>query len=127
MKANVISWFEIIASNFDRAVTFYEKILGMPAKSMHRMEFAGGMMAFFPHEQGKGVGGAIWKDDGHSKPSDQGTRVYLDAEGEMEAVLSRVVGAGGKIIKPRTNIDPHGFIAAIHDSEGNIVGLHSMT
>lgn len=126
MKDNVISWFEIIASDFDRAVTFYEKILGMQAKSMQRMEFGGGMMAFFPHEQGKGVGGAIWKDDGKSQPSDQGTRVYLNVEGEMEAVLSRVTSAGGKIVMPRTNIDPHGHIAIIHDSEGNVVGLHSM-
>ena len=127
MGKSVVNWFEIIATDFDRAVTFYEKLLGYAPKSMHRMEVAGGEMAMFPHEQGdSGIGGAIWKDDGQSKPSNQGTRIYLNVEGQMDAVIARVEGAGGKIVMPRTDISPHGFIALIHDSEGNIIGLHAM-
>ena len=39
---------------------------------------------------------------------------------------SRVEAAGGKIMKPKMPIGPHGFIALVFDTEGNLFGLHSM-
>ncbi|WP_423814724.1 VOC family protein, partial [Pseudomonas viridiflava] len=60
-------------------------------------------------------------------PGTGGTRVYLNVEGQLDAVLDRVPNAGGVILQPRTEIAPHGFIALIKDSEGNSVGLHSVS
>ena len=34
---------------------------------------------------------------------------------------------GGKILKTRHSIGPHGFRAIVLDSEGNRIALHSMT
>ena len=33
---------------------------------------------------------------------------------------------GGRIFKDKMAIGPHGFIALVHDTEGNLIGLHSM-
>jgi hypothetical protein len=73
-----------------------------------------------------GVGGAITKMDGVA-PGQGGTMVYLNVEGDLEGVLSRIPSAGGSVLKPRTSIGEHGFIAILKDTEGNPVGLHSMT
>jgi predicted enzyme related to lactoylglutathione lyase len=52
--------------------------------------------------------------------------VYLNVEGDLEGVLGRVPQAGGKIVRPRFGIGEHGFIGIIQDSEGNVVGVHSL-
>lgn len=57
------------------------------------------------------------------RPSPDGAIVYLDAPG-LDAVLSRVERAGGKVVMPRTDIGEPGFIALVVDTEGNRVGLH---
>ena len=82
-------------------------------------------MGMFLFDQKNGIGGSITKMNGVS-PGNGGTIVYLNVEGDMDGVLKRIPGAGGSVIKPRTSIGEHGFIAIFKDSEGNSVGLHSM-
>jgi predicted enzyme related to lactoylglutathione lyase len=38
----------------------------------------------------------------------------------------RVRGAGGKVERAKMSIGPYGFISLVVDTEGNMVGLHSM-
>jgi predicted enzyme related to lactoylglutathione lyase len=51
--------------------------------------------------------------------------VYLDADRKLDAVIARVEAAGGSVVQGKTDISPHGFVAIIRDTEGNLVGLHS--
>lgn len=122
MKDNALNWFEIFVSDLPRARAFYEAILGakMQDTGMECCE-----MAIFPYDNMKGVGGALTKMEG-CKPGAGGTLVYLNVEGDLDGVISRISGAGGKIVKERFAIPPHGFIALFEDTEGNTVGLHSM-
>jgi len=61
------------------------------------------------------------------EPSSAGTRVYLDASPSIDAALSRVADAGGKVVTRKTALPPGlGYWAHISDSEGNVVGLHAM-
>ena len=62
------------------------------------------------------------------KPSgNEGPKVYLTGGDDLQNVLSRVEGAGGQITMPKTQISPeYGHMAFFQDSEGNVVGLHSM-
>jgi len=39
---------------------------------------------------------------------------------------ARAAEAGGQVLKPKMPITPYGFIALVKDSEGNLIGLHSM-
>ena len=83
-------------------------------------------MGFLLHEQGKGVGGAIIKVDGHV-PSTMGTLVYLACGNDLSVVLGRLEAAGGKVLTPKTLIaEGMGYFAHFLDIEGNRVGLHSM-
>ena len=122
-KTNALNWFELYVSDIERAQTFYETIL---ADKLQYMANESNKMAIFPYNQEAGVGGSLTQMDGF-KPGAGGTLVYLNVEGDLDGVISRIPEAGGKIIRPRFAIPPHGFIAIFEDSEGNVVGLHSMS
>lgn len=115
-----INWFELPVNDLSRAQVFYETILG---KKLRAEDFSGMPMAIFPYGEGA-VGGALVKME-RRRPSADGALAYLNCDGELEAVLARVPGAGGRVVLPRTDIGAPGFIAVILDTEGNSVGLHS--
>lgn len=123
MKTNAVNWFEIFVSDMDRARAFYETILATKLEP-GTMDCA--VMSMFPCDYTKGIGGALTKMEGFN-PGPGGTMVYLNVEGDLDGVLSRIWTAGGKVIRDRMPIPPHGFIGIFEDSEGNVVGLHSMT
>lgn len=120
---NAITWFEIPAADFERAVRFYEQIY---AQSLPRdASFRGLRMAMFPYQR-PGVGGCLIAME-QARPHADGVRVYLAAGDDLGVVLGRVEAAGGAIIMPKTLLrEEIGYIALLQDSEGNIVGLHSM-
>lgn len=116
----VISWFSIPSHDFDRAVAFYEAILDTKLDVMGEGDDR--MGAFrgldFPGANG-GVSG-----DSTFKPTADGVRIYLTVD--IDAVLSRVESAGGKIVTGKSSLGEHGFYAFILDTEGNQIGLHSL-
>lgn len=122
MKNNALNWFEIFVSDFDRAKAFYEKILN---RQLPSFASEGSQMGMFIDPASEGVGGAITKMEGF-EPGAGGTLIYLNVEGELDNVLKRIPEAGGKVIRDRFAIPPHGFIGIFNDTEGNVVGLHSM-
>ena len=126
MQKHAISWFEIPATNLDRAQKFYEAVLGI---SMIPMEMPGFKMRMFPVENPMdGIGGALVLSADFYQPSaTDGTLVYLNGNPDVQIVLDKVEAAGGKIVVPKTEISPeHGFMAVIIDTEGNRVAFHSM-
>ena len=119
---NAITWFDIPTADFKRGLKFYEDILGAPLRVD---DYLGQHLAFFPMDRDGDVGGDLVPPSAHNRPSDVGSRVYLSVE-SIDEVLPRVVRAGGKIVEGKYSIGKPGFIAVIEDSEGNVVGLHSM-
>ena len=119
--ANIINWFEIPVSDFDRARKFYGEILGSELESQ---QMGPHMMGFFPVEE-SGVSGAIVHGEGY-QPSDTGTLVYLNGGENLSRILDRVEPAGGAVVVPKTLITEEiGFYAIFKDSEGNKIALHS--
>lgn len=118
--ANAINWFEIPTTDLERAVRFYETVLGISLKSE---VFGGVRMANFPCGDAGGPGGALIHDV-RKKPSAEGVLVYLDARGQLDACLQRVAKAGGAVLTPKVDIGEPGFIAILRDTEGNTVALH---
>lgn len=120
---NAISWFEIPATDYDRAKKFYETVLGI---EISEMPFPHGKYGLFPADmQNGGVGGGLMQTDGFN-PSMDGTVVYFSGGEDLAGPLSKVEGAGGKIIVPKTSIGENGFMAQFQDTEGNRVAFHSM-
>lgn len=129
-KKDALNWFELYVTDFARAKRFYEAILKTPLQDA-QMENGGTasaeqcQMAMFPYDNTKGVGGSITKRQ-EVTPGAGGTIIYLNVEGDLDGVIKRIPTAGGSVLKPKTSIGEHGFIATFKDTEGNCVGLHSL-
>ncbi len=123
-KPNAIGWFDIYVTDMARAVAFYEGVLkhklgkiGDPTGETQMMSFPGDMNAY-------GASGALVKSE-HARPGMGGTMVYFSVE-NCSVEESRVVGAGGKIIRPKFPIGDFGWVTLCQDTEGNMFGLNSM-
>jgi predicted enzyme related to lactoylglutathione lyase len=119
---NALNWFEIPVRDMDRAVVFYEKVLG---QKMRRETMGNLPYAVFAYTA-PGISGGLVQDAKRT-PGGSGTMVYLNADGELDAVLARAAEIKATVVLPKTSIGPDGFIAVIVDSEGNTVGLNSST
>ena len=117
---NAITWFEIPATNFERAVKFYNEIFEI---DMETNTMGGYSMAFFPVSTG--IGGAIITGEG-SIPSDTGPLLYLNAREDLEHIQNRIQDAGGRVLMAKQLINEEsGYFALFIDSEGNKLALHS--
>jgi predicted enzyme related to lactoylglutathione lyase len=120
--ANALNWFEIPVTDFSRAKTFYETVLGTPIEQMAMGPVTMGMLS----ADQNAVGGALVHGDGGT-PSQNGTLVYLNGGDDLAVLLARVEPAGGAVVVPKTEIgNGFGHFAHFVDTEGNRVGLHSM-
>jgi len=121
---NSLNWFEIPALDIVRAKKFYETIFNFSMMDMPEM--MGMKMGGFPAEMGSGkANGAVAQSPMHN-PSMEGVTIYLNANGMMDDVISRIEAAGGKILMPKMNIGENiGSMAFFSDTEGNKIGLHA--
>ena len=122
---NAISWFEIPATDLDRAQKFYESIFVV---KLSTLDLPNIKMRMFPIDDMNGVGGAVVDSGGFHKPSTtDGPLIYLNGNPDVQLVLDRVEAAGGQVMVPKTEISPeYGYMAVIIDTEGNRIGLHSV-
>jgi predicted enzyme related to lactoylglutathione lyase len=119
---HALNWFEIPVTDFARAKTFYETVLGITIAPMALGSAMMGMLSSDP----EAVGGAIVLGEGGA-PSQNGTMVYLNGGEDLAPMLARAAQAGGAVAVPKTEIgNGFGFFAHFVDTEGNKVGLHSM-
>lgn len=120
---NALNWFEIPVVDFDRACRFYSAILDAPLSVND--EFPEMRMAMLPYEE-PGVGGCLVQMK-EARPGADGVRVYLNGGEDLAVTLARVEPAGGRVLVPKTLIrEDIGHFAIFVDSEGNVLGLHSM-
>ena len=119
---NMISWFEIPASDFSRAVTFYKGILGV---EIQEMDMFGTKMGMFPSD-GENVSGAVVHGEDY-KPASDGVTIYLNGGENLQVILDKIEPNGGTVIVPKTQISQEmGYFAMFIDTEGNKLALHSM-
>lgn len=128
-KRNPVGWFEIYVSDMARARAFYETVLNirmqpMPVPDDMADDFE---MLVFPSDmenQAPGCGGTLCRMEGF-KPGAGGTLIYFSCE-DCGVEASRVAAAGGEVFREKFSIAPYGYIALMIDTEGNMIGLHSM-
>jgi hypothetical protein len=116
---NALNWFEIPVRDLDRATAFYETLLGAKVRREAFGELPYGIL---PYDE-PGVGGALVQDARRTPGS--GTIVYLNADGQLDAILARAEKAKANVLLPKTAIGRDGFIAIVTDSEGNQLGFNS--
>lgn len=126
MAANPVTWFEIYVQDMQRAKDFYEKTLGLELRRLETPAADVTEMWSFPagqHDKYGSTGALVRMSNGPSPGA--GTIVYFECD-DCAVEAARVRGNGGKIMKEKFSIAPHGFIALANDTEGNAFGLHSM-
>jgi uncharacterized protein len=120
---NALNWFEIPVTDSKRAGAFYATIFDVEMTTLP-MDMPNMEMVVFP-PQSPHSSGALVKSPMHI-PSHTGSLIYLNGNPDLQLVLDRVEGAGGKVKMPKTAIgSDFGNMAFIEDTEGNTVGLHS--
>lgn len=121
MIPNPVVWFEIYVQDMPRARAFYEAMLGTALSRLPGTELE---MWAFPMVQGApGSAGALVHMPG--MPSGGSTLVYFSCQ-DCAAHAERARAAGGRVQQPKMSIGEYGHIALVVDTEGNMVGLHSM-
>jgi hypothetical protein len=119
---HLINWVEIPVSDMGRASKFYGKVLGVPLTEMSQ---GCNQYALFPSEDRFNCG-ALAKGEGYV-PSPNGATIYLDGGSDLDAILSKVKGAGGTVALPKTFLSKEaGWIGLFLDSEGNRIGVQHM-
>lgn len=122
---HAISWFEIPTVDLDRATSFYEAIFDIKLIPMDTPNLR---MRLFPIEDMMNIGGSLVHHADFYKPSSTlGPLIYLNGNPDVQIILNRVEGAGGKIVVPKTQISPeYGYMGVFIDTEDNRIGLHSV-
>ena len=122
MANNPVGWFEIYVQDMARAKAFYEavfetKLSQLPSPGIE-------MWAFPMNMEGTGASGALVQMPGLPSGGNS-TLVYFSCEDcGVEGV--RAAQAGGKVERDKMSIGDYGFIVLVKDTEGNLIGLHSL-
>jgi uncharacterized protein len=127
MKSNPVGWFEIYVQDMPRARAFYEAVFQGKLEELNNPatdDFSDMEMWACPMSmEESGAAGALVRMAGC--PSGGSTLVYFSCE-DCSVEAARAASNGGKIFKDKMSIGDYGFIALVEDTEGNLIGLHSM-
>ena len=124
---NPISWFEIYVDDLARARKFYEHVFQISLQPLESAapDDGGPQMLSFPSSmEHYGAGGALVHMQGLHAGGNS-TLVYFSCQ-DCAVEEGRVAGAGGRIQRPKWSIGQYGHISLVMDTEGNMLGLHSM-
>jgi uncharacterized protein len=120
----LVGWFEIYVKDLERAKKFYETVFATELQAL-KAPFPGIELFAFPMAENRyGASGALVKMEGMG-PSGSSILVYFSCQ-DCAVEESRVTAAGGRVERAKMSIGGYGFISLVVDSEGNMIGLHSM-
>ena len=119
---NQVVHFEIPFENKQRAMSFYTECFGWQLMDMPEMNYVVANTTatgpnFRPTEPGAINGGLF------QRPKEAPGPVIYVGVASVEDAIAKVLGAGGKVVTPRTPIPGMGAYGRVSDTEGNIVGL----
>lgn len=119
---NPVDWFEIYVQDLERAKMFYGTVFNTDLSKLDSPDIE--MYVFAMDQNSYGATGALVRMPGFSSGQNS-VLVYFHCQ-DCAVEAARAAAAGGHIQKPKTPIGPYGFIALVIDTEGNMIGLHSM-
>lgn len=121
-----IGWFDIYVEDMDRAQAFYETVLQTTLSAMDDPnDPTAQMRAFGDDFVSHGAGGALVKLE-YASPGPGGSMVYFACD-DCAVEEARVEAAGGSVVRSKFSIGDHGNVSIVTDTEGNMIGLHSVT
>jgi predicted enzyme related to lactoylglutathione lyase len=122
MANNPVGWFEIYVQNMNRAKAFYESVFGV---QLSKLDSPGIEIWAFPMQPDRyGAPGALVRMPGFLSGNTSVIVYFSCADCAVEE--AKAANAGGKVVKPKSSIGQYGYISLVTDTEGNMIGLHSM-
>lgn len=122
MTQNAVRWFEIYVQDMARAKRFYEAVFGT---KLERLNSPALEMWSFPMQMDQvGTGGALVRMEGVPSGGNS-TIVYFACE-DCAVEESRAAGNGGSVQRRKFPVGEYGFVSLVLDTEGNMIGLHSL-
>lgn len=118
---NPVGWFELYVTDMARAKAFYSALFGF---EFSPLESDIELSAFPMQPAMYGASGALARMPG-VEPGGNSVMVYFSCA-DCAVQAGRAADHGGSVIKPKFAIGQYGHIALVRDSEGNLIGLHSM-
>ena len=124
MAGNPAVWFEIYVQDMDRAKRFYEGVFQVTLQSLAAPLPELEMWAFPSDMERFGCSGSLVRVQGMPSGGNS-TLVYFHCE-DCAVEEARMAAAGSQIKRSKMSIGEFGFVTLALDTEGNMVGLHSM-
>ena len=126
MASNPVRWFEIYVQDMPRAKAFYEAVFKRKIEKMDNPAKPELDYWSFPSMimDQPGTSGALVKMPGMPSGGNS-TIIYFGCD-DCAVEAKRVVAAGGKVKQEKMSLGQYGFMALAYDTEGNLIGLHSM-
>lgn len=126
MVSKPVGWFELYVQDPARAKAFYERVFGIELTPLDSPDSGPPMWAFpGSMDDGPGSSGALVQMNADQRPGVGGTMIYFGCE-DCAVQARLAVECGGRLVQNKQSIGPYGHYAAVEDSEGNRIGLHSM-
>ena len=119
---NPVGWFEIYVQDMGRAKAFYESVFGVVLEKLNDEQPE--LWKFPQSMTSYGASGALARVAGMPAGGNS-TLVYFTCA-DCANELARVEEAGGSVMKDKFPIGEYGFIGLAFDTEGNLIGLHSL-
>ncbi len=124
MPINPVAWFEIYVQDIARAKRFYEQVFQFELQDL-APPFSGIELLAFPCDQATyGTTGTLVKMEGC--PSGGNSTIIYFHCADCAVEEARVHDAGGSVHRAKMSIGEYGYISLVMDTEGNMIGLHSM-
>ena len=123
---NPVGWFEIYVDDITRAKQFYQAVFNIELTELTPPSDGSSlqMWAFPSDMQVYGASGALVQMPDVAAGGNS-TLIYFSCE-DCAVEAARISSAGGKIQEEKTSIGEYGFIVLAFDTEGNMIGLHSL-
>ncbi len=124
---NPVVWFEIYVNDMSRAKKFYETVFSIKLADIPMPDMDTPMkMLFFPGdmESKNRATGALVQMEG-IEAGGNSTIVYFYSD-DCSVEEAKIEAAGGSVFRPKMSIGEYGFIVLATDTEGNMIGIHSM-
>jgi predicted enzyme related to lactoylglutathione lyase len=122
MNVNPIIWCEIYVQDMARAKAFYEAVFQFKLERLKNPQIE--MWSFTMAMDKVGAGGALVKMEGVASGGNS-TIVYFSCA-DCAVETARATAHGGQVVREKFSIGEYGFIALVVDTEGNMIGLHSL-
>jgi predicted enzyme related to lactoylglutathione lyase len=118
---HVVVWADIPVLDMQRAMKFYAELTQEPVSAMPGTNDTVAVVGAPGVPESPRVSVDLYTG---GTPSHDGATVYFGSRGDIDGMLARAEGAGGRILQEKQDMgEPVGWIAFAEDTEGNRIGI----